>query len=81
LNLEIAFLLPEILIRPSLATLFFQGILIFPRENKLISLGKIKTPWKYGIAKLALNMEKWKGRERLKLALDTTGKNNLFSWY
>jgi hypothetical protein len=58
LNLEIAFLLPEILIRPSLATLFFQGILIFPRENKLISLGKIKKkPWKYGVAKLALNME------------------------
>jgi hypothetical protein len=29
-----------------LGTPFYQGISIFPRENELISLGKIKIPWK-----------------------------------
>jgi hypothetical protein len=28
------------IIRASLGTLFFEGIPIFPRENKIISLGK-----------------------------------------
>lgn len=31
--------------RASLGTLFFQGITIFPRENELIFLGKMKFPW------------------------------------
>jgi hypothetical protein len=39
-----------------LATPFFQGIPIFQRENELISLGKIKIPWKNGVAKLALRV-------------------------
>jgi hypothetical protein len=45
------------IIRASLGTPFSQGILIFPRENELISLGKIRIPWKNGVPKLALNGE------------------------
>jgi hypothetical protein len=37
-----------------LGTLFSQGIPIFPRENELISLGKIEIPWENGVLKLAL---------------------------
>jgi hypothetical protein len=36
------------LFRASLATLFSHGISNFPRENKLISLGKRKTLGKIG---------------------------------
>jgi hypothetical protein len=43
-------------LRASLATPFFQGILIFPRENKLISLGKMEIPWKNRVVKLALRV-------------------------
>jgi hypothetical protein len=35
-------------------TPFFQGIPIFPRKNKLISLGKIGIAWENGVFKLAL---------------------------
>jgi hypothetical protein len=42
--------------RASLGTLFSQGIPIFPRENELISLGKMKNPWDNGVTKLALKM-------------------------
>jgi hypothetical protein len=31
-------------LRTSLGTLFSQEIFIFPKKNKLISLGKMKTP-------------------------------------
>jgi hypothetical protein len=41
-------------LRASLGTPFFLGIPIFPRENKLISLGKIGIPWKNVVPKLAL---------------------------
>jgi hypothetical protein len=34
--------------RASLGTPFSQEIFIFPRENKLISLGKMELPWKIG---------------------------------
>jgi hypothetical protein len=37
-----------------LGTTFSQGIFIFPRENELISHGKIEIPWKNGVIKLAL---------------------------
>jgi hypothetical protein len=33
-----------LLFRASLGTLISHGIFIFPRENELISLGKIKIP-------------------------------------
>jgi hypothetical protein len=33
-------------VRASLETLFSYEISIFPRKNKLISLEKIKIPWK-----------------------------------
>jgi hypothetical protein len=39
-----------------LGTPFFQGISIFPRENELIFLGKMKTPSKNWVPKLALNV-------------------------
>jgi hypothetical protein len=32
--------------RASLATTFFHGIFNFPRENKLISFGKTKNPYR-----------------------------------
>jgi hypothetical protein len=41
-------------LRASLGTPFFQGISIFPRENELISLGKMKIPWENEVPKLAL---------------------------
>jgi hypothetical protein len=44
------------MIRFSLATPFSQGISIFPREIGSFSLGKIKIPWKNGVAKLALSI-------------------------
>lgn len=44
----------EIILRASLATSFSQGIPISPRENALISLGKMEIPWKNEVAKLAL---------------------------
>jgi hypothetical protein len=40
--------------RASLGTLIFHGIFIFPRENELISLVKMKNPWKISVPKLAL---------------------------
>jgi hypothetical protein len=40
--------------RASLRTLFFQGIPIFLRKNKLISFGKMEIPWKNSVSKLAL---------------------------
>jgi hypothetical protein len=43
------------LLRVSLGTTFSQGIPIFPRENELISLRKMKIPWENGVTKLALN--------------------------
>jgi hypothetical protein len=43
-------------VRASLRTLIFHGIFIFPRENELISLGKIKIPWKISVSKLALSL-------------------------
>jgi hypothetical protein len=39
-------------VRASLATPFSQGIPVFPRENELTSLGKMKIPWKNGVAKV-----------------------------
>jgi hypothetical protein len=44
-------------LRASLGTPFSQGIPIFPRENELISLGKMKIPWENRVPKLALNSE------------------------
>jgi hypothetical protein len=41
-----------------LGTTFFQGISIFPRENELISLGKIKTRWENVVSKLGLKKKK-----------------------
>jgi hypothetical protein len=41
-------------LRASLGTPFFHGIFIFIRENELISLEKMKFPWKNVIPKLAL---------------------------
>jgi hypothetical protein len=43
----------------SLGTIFSQGIPIFPRENELISLGKMKIPWENGVPKLALRGDFW----------------------
>ena len=37
-------------------TSIFQGIPIFLRENKLVSLGKMKIIWKNNVLKLALIM-------------------------
>ena len=42
-------------LRASLETPISHGILIFPRENELISLGKMRIPWEIGVSKLALN--------------------------
>jgi hypothetical protein len=42
-------------LRASLAHPFSHGISNFPRENELISLGKMKNPWENGDPKLALN--------------------------
>jgi hypothetical protein len=44
----------NIIVRASLALPFFHGIFNFPRENELISLEKMKNPWKNGVPKLAL---------------------------
>jgi hypothetical protein len=41
-------------IRASLGTLISYGIFIFPMENELISLGKMKIPWEISVPKLAL---------------------------
>jgi hypothetical protein len=41
-------------LRASLGTLISHGIFIFPRENELISLGKMKIPWEISVPKLAL---------------------------
>jgi hypothetical protein len=38
-----------------LETPFSQGIPIFPRENELISLGKMKIHWENGVPKLTLS--------------------------
>jgi hypothetical protein len=43
-------------LRASLGTLISHGIFIFPRENELISLGKMKIPWKITAPKLALKV-------------------------
>jgi hypothetical protein len=43
--------------RASLATIFLQGISIFPREISLFSLGKIEIPWKNKVVKLALKIK------------------------
>jgi hypothetical protein len=48
-------LLSKILyLRASLETPISHGILIFPRENGLISLRKMRIPWEIGVSKLAL---------------------------
>jgi hypothetical protein len=44
----------HISIRASLVAQFSQGILIFTRENELISLGKMKNPWDNMVPKIAL---------------------------
>ena len=41
-------------LRASLGTLIFHGIFIFPKENELISLGKMKIPREISVPKLAL---------------------------
>jgi hypothetical protein len=41
--------------RASLGTLISHGIFIFPRENELIFLGKMKIPWEISVPKLALS--------------------------
>jgi hypothetical protein len=43
-------------LRVSLGTLFSHMISIFPRENELISLGKMKFHWENVVPKLALNI-------------------------
>jgi hypothetical protein len=48
-----------LLLRASLGTLFSHGISIFPRENELISLGKLKIPWENVVPKLALKNIRW----------------------
>jgi hypothetical protein len=42
--------------RASFGTLISHGIFIFPRENELIYLGKMKIPWEISVPKLALNV-------------------------
>jgi hypothetical protein len=42
------------MVRASLTTLFFHWIFNFPRENKLISLGKMKNPLENRVSRLAL---------------------------
>jgi hypothetical protein len=42
--------------RVSLGTIFSHRISIFPRENELISLGKIEIPWENVVPKLALTI-------------------------
>jgi hypothetical protein len=37
----------------SLETPISHGILIFPRENELNALGKMRIPWEIGVSKLA----------------------------
>jgi hypothetical protein len=56
--------------RASLGTLISHGIFIFPRENKLIFLGKIKITWEISVPKLALsNPTPWPNpRERTGLS-------------
>jgi hypothetical protein len=44
----------ENIYKASLETLLYQGISIFPRENELISLGKMEIPWENKVLKLAL---------------------------
>jgi hypothetical protein len=44
-------------VRASLEAQFFQGILIFSRENELIFFGKMKIPWDNVVPKLALSKE------------------------
>jgi hypothetical protein len=44
-------------LRASLGTPIYQEISIFPWENELISLGKMKIPWKIGVPKLALKVK------------------------
>jgi hypothetical protein len=41
-------------IRASLGTLISHGIFVFPRENELISLRKMKIPWEISAPKIAL---------------------------
>jgi hypothetical protein len=41
-------------LRASLVTPFSHVIFIFPRENELISLGKMEFPWENVVPKLAL---------------------------
>jgi hypothetical protein len=43
-------------LRASLTSTFFHGISNFPRENELISLGKMKNPWGNEVPKLALRL-------------------------
>jgi hypothetical protein len=44
------------LLRASLGAPFSQGVHIFPRENELISLGKMKIPRDNEVPKLALRV-------------------------
>jgi hypothetical protein len=44
----------KLALRASLGTLIFHEIFIFPRENELISLRKMKIPCEISVFKLAL---------------------------
>jgi hypothetical protein len=54
-------------LRASLGTRFSQRIFIFPRENVLTSLGKMKNPWENEVSKLALRFLFWHVLERILL--------------
>jgi hypothetical protein len=45
------------LVKASLTTTFSHRIFNFPRENELISLRKMKNPWKIMVPKLALRAQ------------------------
>jgi hypothetical protein len=57
-----------------LGTLISHGIFIFPRENEIISLSKMKIPWEISVPKLALKKMKipWENGV-LKLAIRKFG--------
>jgi hypothetical protein len=44
----------RVILRACLENTFFQGIYIFLRKNKLISIEKMKISWEIGVSKLAL---------------------------
>jgi hypothetical protein len=59
--------------RASLGTIFSQGIFSFLRKYELISLGKMKIPWKNVASKLALKdlVSKNRDAHRLLVYLDS----------